>query len=233
MKLIEKNGDTLKNALLILDQHILYPDYFKSSNAGPVFIHHPQSSDNSWVSFYGDFLKVYVSNWCFVKCIDYSLFHQYRPYMDGVIKRVDEVSRQIEFERSNEFYLTENEKEIARDSVAFFTSPNRRFYDQRKNADLKMKISSSYISYLQEIADLFSKNKTNYRIVFGPNYDQQRLNKSDYDLICSIFKKEFVFDYTGVNEFTSNRGNYYESSHYRPIVGSQLLKLIYQKSIIN
>ena len=39
--------------------------------------------------------------------------------------------------------------------------------------------------------------------------------------------EENVFDFSGVNEFTNEMTNYYETSHYRPKVCKELLRIIY------
>jgi hypothetical protein len=46
--------------------------------------------------------------------------------------------------------------------------------------------------------------------------------------LSGIFGTERVFDFSGVNEFTTDFRNYYEESHYRPQVAREILKRIYE-----
>jgi hypothetical protein len=42
-----------------------------------------------------------------------------------------------------------------------------------------------------------------------------------------VFGNNNVFDYSGVNDYTNSIYNYYEASHYRPVVGRQILEAVY------
>lgn len=43
----------------------------------------------------------------------------------------------------------------------------------------------------------------------------------------TLFGKEKVYDYSGINELTDPIGNFYESSHYRPHVARQIMQEVY------
>ena len=57
-----------------------------------------------------------------------------------------------------------------------------------------------------------------------------KINNKDLAILKSIFDKN-IYDFSGRNSFTESIYNYYESNHFRPIVGDSILKIIYQKNI--
>lgn len=82
---------------------------------------------------------------------------------------------------------------------------------------------------LTEILQIFVKQHTDYRIVISPLYDQMPLNPADLAILYEIFGENRVFDYSGVNQVTSDYHNYYENAHYRPSVAAQILNDIYTR----
>lgn len=88
-------------------------------------------------------------------------------------------------------------------------------------------ISEKGIELLSQIHELFVNGNTNYKIVVSPLYDQIKLNPTDKSILDSIFGAENVYDYSGINKYTQDSLNYYESSHYRPRVATQIMNEIY------
>ncbi len=82
---------------------------------------------------------------------------------------------------------------------------------------------------LNEIIDVFRKQKTEYKIIISPAYDQLKLAPQDKIQLENIFGKENVYDFAGINPITNNYRNYYEHSHYRPHVTKHILSEIYKK----
>jgi hypothetical protein len=81
---------------------------------------------------------------------------------------------------------------------------------------------------MEKISEIFKKQKTNYRIVLYPLYNQFKLNPDDLVKLYEIFGKENVFDYSGINRITNDIHYYYESEHCRPSAGSLILSEIYK-----
>ena len=46
--------------------------------------------------------------------------------------------------------------------------------------------------------------------------------------LAAKYGAENVYDFSGINEFTKDYHNYYESGHYRPSLGNKLLERIYK-----
>ncbi|MDP4115874.1 MAG: hypothetical protein Q8903_07050 [Bacteroidota bacterium] len=81
---------------------------------------------------------------------------------------------------------------------------------------------------LYDVKRILIKNKSNYRVVISPLYDQIKFSDKDMNILMSVFGDK-LFDFSGKNKFTESMTNYYEASHYRPIVGDSILSIIYKK----
>lgn len=90
-------------------------------------------------------------------------------------------------------------------------------------------IKASQRDALLQLHTMLVSGNTDYRIVISPLYDQVALNPQDLKCLKEIFGEDKVFDFSGVNEYTNNVSNYYESSHYRPKLCKQILKQIYDR----
>lgn len=88
-------------------------------------------------------------------------------------------------------------------------------------------ISEECIALLSQIHQLFEEGQTDYKMVVSPMYNQIKLNPIDKAILDSIFGAENVFDYSGINKYTADSLNYYEASHYRPHVATEILEEIY------
>jgi hypothetical protein len=66
----------------------------------------------------------------------------------------------------------------------------------------------------------------NYKIILSPLFEQLKWHPNDFNLLKNLFGSNLV-DYSGINYFTNNKLNYYESSHFRPIVGNEILQQMY------
>jgi hypothetical protein len=102
-----------------------------------------------------------------------------------------------------------------RDSIQKFS--NQSIYDEQE-------------ILLKNIQSIFKKNKTDYKIIINPLYDQLKINPKDLKYIRDLFGAENVFDFSGINSITNDYHNYYETSHYRPFVCDSILNVIYRKN---
>lgn len=84
---------------------------------------------------------------------------------------------------------------------------------------------------LDEIMEVLRRHGTSIRVLISPDYNQKKLHPDDLKVLQSIFGKENVYDFSGINEFTKDYHNYYEAGHYRPLLGNKLLEIIYKRQI--
>lgn len=221
---INNKGEKIDHALLIFDDFLLS---LTDPLTGPVSEPHPAVSGGGWLNFHAVYFKAFLSEFYFVKFLDYKTNRTFRPYMKGVVE-----TRPITYDPiSNDFYLEIYDKEIEKDPQGYARKhpeayPPRdtvNYHETRKVIGRKQKM------LLYDIAAVFKNQKTNFKIIFSPTYDQVHFNKTDLAVIQEIFGKENVFDFSGKNEFTRDWKNFYESFHYRPKVARAILDSIYSK----
>ena len=129
----------------------------------------------------------------------------------------------------NEFQKPLTENEISK-GIYYDAAHMKAFEDKQEPGTYSSeKLDIEEIECLREIKDLFDKHKTSYKIVISPLYDQIKLNRSVYNTLCSIFGKDHIYDFSGVNKWNKDFHNYYEDSHYRPIVSAEIMDIIYSK----
>ena len=80
---------------------------------------------------------------------------------------------------------------------------------------------------LTEISRLLHLHHTQYKVVISPLYDQIKFNPSDLQVLQEIFGRQNVYDFSGSNAITSDYHNYYEESHFRPVIAQRLMDSIY------
>lgn len=223
MQYLDELGDTIKNALIIVDRTVLEITYPRD---GHLFISLPCVSKASAVDYYLTFLKASLNPKFLVAYIDFSVFKTYRKYMGYLIK-------------SNSYDHTVNnrncdiwygyDKEIATDSTGYynFLINSGVFNSHTKSTGPELKVCSAEINQLEIMRDILKKHKSNYKIVISPVYDQIPMEPAHLKLLEQLFGKENIYNFSGKNAFTENIANYYESSHYKPCVANQILKIIY------
>ena len=129
---------------------------------------------------------------------------------------------------NNDFIFQGYIDQLREDSAAYYSRD--LFYPRSLEEQTQEPAIQAYqINYLKEIKAIFDKHKTNYKIVFGPNYDQKKVNPVDLSIVKSIFGSYSVYDFTGQNELTTPLSNYYEIYHYKPVVANEIMDEIYQK----
>lgn len=223
LKYLDKEKAGIKNALIILCR-----DWSFSSNKNRtehLFKKHPAVSGKSWLDFHLTFFKAYLNPRFLWVYYNYKLTGKYKDWMVYVIAQdqftIDTVT--------NEMTETVLDKKIEKDPKQHVKDLGGVFYNRPEIAkeDSISRIDQDYLVQLKEMKSILEKQGTNYKIVAGPLYEQVKWNKKDKDILIKIFGKNF-YDYTGKNKFTDNEENYYEDSHYRPVVGTVILHEIYQ-----
>lgn len=218
---IDRTGGELKNALLVIDHELLSRNEQKE---GYLFISPPILKGNS------NFINFHVQHFCaflnlkFLTALaDYNIFGKFRPYMRNLISD----GHSIYIPEYNEFQKTLTEKEI-NEGTYYDASHLKVFEDvQEPGTFSKEMIDKDGEEMLKNIKHIFDKHHTSYKIVISPLYDQIKLNRNTLNLLCQIFGENNVYDFSGVNKWNTDYHNYYEQSHYRPIVSSEIMDKIY------
>lgn len=147
---------------------------------------------------------------------------RYKPYMYGVFEDKHMIYTPVK----NDFIFKEYIERIQKDSLGYYNTD--LFYERPAKTDTLSPIIKEYqMKFLYEMKEILDQNKTQYKIVLGPNYDQKVFSGKDLTTLENVFGSENLYDFTGKNEFTEAISNYYEIYHYKPFVARKLLPLIY------
>jgi hypothetical protein len=210
--LIDDLNQKIESCLILLDNDLI-KNYNNSSPyyQGPEYLHHPKTGGYSYIQFHKNLLEFYLTDFFWFKRMDYAITKTYKTYMSDCFQKP-----------GNSKTYSDLEKWIIEDSLGYYETNINQFKLQKSEISSVL-INKEDLEYLKIISELFKKHNTKFNIVFGPNYDQISINPATLQQLESIFGEENIANWSGVNFITNNAGYYYESSHYRPVVGEIIL----------
>ena len=214
---IEREGYALRHVLLIVDRRILE----RAANPAPhIFREHPAVSGEAPGAYY----KRY-----FVAFLDPRFLYAYGVWRTTG-RSVDRTRMWVEdFE-----YLRDTGDHIYTAMESERTSDPRGYYERRaaifqrpaaRQGEPVVGLEAQRL--LREIAALLRRQRSELRVVVTPNFDQVPLAGEDLIALQTIFGADRVWDFSGVNKFTSDIHNYYEERHFIPSVANEILATIY------
>lgn len=158
--------------------------------------------------------------------IEYLITGKYSERMRGVIYEGGPIR-----EAYTNNFINPREKEIAEKGDSYWKDHAQEFVGRELDAGQEEApvIFRPQINLLVALRDLCKKRNTALKIIISPDYSQKRINRGDIIRLKQIFGDTAIHDFTGVNEFTMNQHHYYESGHYRPLLGEKLLQRIYEE----
>lgn len=220
---LDKTNANIDNCLLIISTDWTFAH--ESDQQGHLFIKYPTIAGTSWFNFYMVFIKDFL-DFKFLK--NYFQFIFTRKYVSSMYGYIEDTKFKYDT-ITNDFWIIDLENEIKENPITYYRKRMDIFY-QRDSIRLpaKVQISKKQISMLNEIKEIFIKKHTNYKIIISPLYNQIELNVEDLLILQDIFGKDSIYNFSGKNKFTSKKENYYESSHYRPLVGDSILSIVYK-----
>lgn len=227
IKFINEHGN-INNALLIFDLDLLG----RTEMQGILFSCPPFIKENkSLLSFYHQYFVSFYDFEFFYAFLDYSIHKKYKPYMGFSINNPE---RAMEYNPIINELNWNNQEEIIGKGL-YYTSER---IDGFNNAQFTDTVSKSVLNeerkeLLKGIKSIFDIQNTNYRIIISPIYNQVKINPADLQYLYDVFGKEYVFDFSGPNKWTSDYHNYYETSHYRPCVANEIMEIVYKNEIQN
>lgn len=219
IKLLNKLKVKINNALLVLDYETL--DQVEDSK-GHLIIKDPKLTSNSTLKFQMEMFKCFF-HYSFLKSFFLlKLFHD----ENSDLLDLRPVFYNLEH---NEIKFSSLENQISRDSQNYYNPQRVSLFCNRNKVQeyYPRVIKETQKNMLQEIRKIFASNKTNFRLVISPLYNQIKINPGDLDSLKKIFGPENIFDFSGKNSLTENYRNYYEPSHYRPVVAEKIMAQIY------
>ena len=222
VKMIDKLNIKIKNVLIVCDAGLLKQT---TNNLSILYNTDYRSSGESWLSYQPKFFNAYFKDFFLFKFIGYQMFG-YQSWMGNVF----DLQKWNQTMPANELSLPEKDSLLEVNPHQYYFNEAHWFYNrplpptQQANAVLDS-VSDSMLSEMQSI---FKKNNAQVRVVISPLYDQVKMNDTDVASLKKIFGDDVVFDFSGANEFTNPIWHYYENSHYRPFVATEIMQKIYQ-----
>jgi hypothetical protein len=220
---IERKKINIDNALVVLDYVLLSlaqsPDKYLNM-VSPRLDHYKNVSE-----FHVSAIKAFASPNFFVAYLDYRISGEIKPYMvEKKLLSKFEISYDL---KTNEITYPQTEKQI--EEGKYFTPEIMEGFKRDDTTQpFRPVIQERQKELLQGIYEVFKKSGATYKIVVSPLYDQVKLNPDDLAYLESLFGKQNVFDFSGVNAFTADYSNYYDGdSHYRPHVAREIMRLVY------
>ena len=183
------------------------------------------SSWNTFEMFCKTHLNVYFEPHFYVSYIDFLLHHQIKPYMTewGV------------WDINPSYYvLPYNERERPLDGPYYAENHYSdallgTFHNNEQHAGQPYApvITDQGKSLLSDIAAILNRHHTNYRIILNPMYDKRPLAETDVAVLTSFFGKN-LYDFTGINTFTTDYHNYNDPFHFSDRVAAKMMQIIYE-----
>jgi hypothetical protein len=224
---IEEKKLKMDNVLLILDYStlVLINPLDKYLN----IISPPLEKYKNFVAFHVAFIKAFCMPKFTKAYLDYRISGEIKPYMiEEQLFSKTEINYDL---KTNEITYPEIEKLI--NEGKYYTEEKIKTFHRNDTIQTysPVVIKNQQKEMLRAIFESFERNKTHYKIIISPLYNQEKLNSQDLEYLESLFGKQHVFDFSGINEFTKDYSNYYDSdSHYRPLVSREILQLIYKNN---
>ncbi|MCD6062504.1 MAG: hypothetical protein K0R82_415 [Flavipsychrobacter sp.] len=219
LKFLSERKQPIRNVIIVLDNELL----LRTENGEGIERKHPLVSGESRLMFQLHMLRSFFDV-PFLREYLYFVFSGSLPkdafYIDDFYKTYDSVTNEIKTPLALQQYL-----ETKADSY-YVAKP---FYerDQEVKYHPRAVTKPEQIQMLESIRDILKKNNTNYKIVINPLYDQRKIDTNDLSLLCSLFNKKNVFDFSGQNDLTQTKFNYIDFSHYKPCVAAEIMDRIY------
>ena len=222
IRFLEKLDYPIKHALFVIDFELLQ----KTKNGtGVIALRHPATA-GQYVNFYLTHLKEYISTDFFIQYLDYKFFKKKRRYMD---KLFDNDTRGLIFDNyKNDWIHAGKARAIEKDSIKYYQSRPKVFYERPDSALVAPKvIGSRQQQMLNDISRILKQRNVKFRIIINPLYNQKAIDSADLKTLTNLFGAENVFNFSGKNDLTSHKGNYYENSHFKPFIARKILAQLY------
>lgn len=225
METIDKVGAKIKNVLIIID----VDGTFKRTSdhtESVIGIKHPKVAGTSVFGFHSMALKSYLFPQFWSSYYAYKFFGVKLPYSTEYLEtRSFGVNKE-----TNKLTIKERETEITNTPKAYYEKRANIFFTRKPNIkpNYESGLPVKALELAKNIKQILDKHKASYKLVIAPLYDQQQFSEKAKSELSNIFGKSNIYDFSGVNEFTDDKYNYYETSHFRPHVADSIMRRIYQ-----
>ena len=209
---LHRQGVKIRNALIVVDYELLAAT---SNYTDPVFRKHPLITNEGNFAFQLSEFKPYIFLFSKPSYLKWLLKQPQYPFSYNALT-------------NEECWWGNLETAIAGNRDSFYQARSKAFYRRDTLQQYANRvIKEEQVNMLTRIKEIMAGDKTEYRIIINPLYDQRKTDTTDLRLLQSIFGSENVLDFSGINEITCSKYNYYEASHFRPQVATRLIDIAY------
>ncbi|MFC3809666.1 hypothetical protein [Lacihabitans lacunae] len=220
MKYIKKQGNKIENAIIVIDGDTFSEQFEESESI--VHLKDYRWSGQSFLAYHLTFFKAFFKKQYFISYFDLKIFKTFRPYMDEFFK-----FKYFYTDPYNDFLFPENIADLKADSLNYYKKPE--FLNRFQNPPMEsVNIKDHHLADLKVISEILKADNTKYKVIISPLFDQRDFNPVDLEVLQIYFGKENVYNYSGKNKYTNDISNYYEASHFKPVVGTAILSEIYK-----
>lgn len=212
----------IQNAIVCVDSFLLSQS---RPREGVLWTPHPALNKGAWFDFHKMYLQAYFDKDFLFAC--WKLFvtgrgEQYMFDKDIIQKQslVDNYNivynetgcKGMVIERYPDEYYDEN-------GIVF---PQR----EEKQGKYPQIINEQQKAMLKDIKGIFAQNKTQYKILINPLYDQKKLADSDMAFLRNLFGDNLI-DFSGKNEYTEDYHYFTDLHHFNLYVANEMLRIAY------
>ena len=223
IKFIDGMNKSITNALVIID----YDKAFNQlERENVLFTKHYKVLPSSLIDFqYRNFLKI-INPSLLRALISYLTSKEFKPFMAEFLIEEDSYIDPV----TNEYLCFSIKEELKTDSLKYYELRKEKFPSRTGTfQEIKPQINEEHIRMLMEMKEIFTKNNTCFRLIIAPNYEQISFSGSDLEILNSIFGKESVFDFSGINRYSDQMSNFYDGLHFKTYAWRELLDIAYSR----
>jgi hypothetical protein len=224
VQFIDREGGDFRNVLFILDV-----DIFRSYT---LLNEHLYMEDplvvgySKWLPFQSGHFMAFLDRKFLRAYLEYRFTGKYAPYMSSQNVLDDKPFAYDPL--TNEVRYTYYE-ELAAQGLYYTEERLKKFEPKRDGMQRYAQpvIEGRNRKLLEEIATLLGRHSCAVKVVISPLFNQVNMAKEDVAILQSVFGRDVVYDFSGINNLTNSHTGYYERSHYRPHIAKAVLDSIY------
>jgi len=227
MTFLDKKGVKMENILLVLDWQ-----FFAKQASSHTHMGHYSVNETSYLSYQKKFLLTYFQDNFWLKYLWYKCSNNFQAKMTPSLKLLESRFDSVR----NDIYFFTRDTALQNHPDAYYTKKGlstEPVFFAPENLEFDLKLGKGHIDesliHFKEIKALLDKHQSHYKVILSPLYDRTTLHPNDINKIKEILRADHFYDYSGKNEITENKRNYYEFSHFKPEIGNQILEEIYQE----
>jgi hypothetical protein len=224
VQFIDREGGDFRNVLFILDV-----DIFRSYT---LLNEHLYMEDplvvgySKWLPFQSGHFMAFLDRKFLRAYCEYRITGQAAAYMS---------SQNVLDDKPFAYDPTTNETryehfEALADQGLYYTEERMKKFEPKRDGAQRYAqpvIDKKKQKQLEEIAAILKRHECAVKVVISPLFNQVNMSKEDIATLQSVFGREVVYDFSGINKLTISHTGYYERSHYRPHIAKAVLDSIY------